>query len=65
MAETLQYSEKIITRHSGDLYRIASIIVDKSFKDEAIVNPLNHKDFYYTDGEGEKINMGIFEVAEK
>ena len=30
----------MLSRHSGDLYRIASIIVDDTFTDEFTVNPL-------------------------
>ena len=63
MADTLKYSEKILSRHSGDLYRIASIIVDNSFNAEAIVNPLSKSE--YLGEEGDALNMGIFEVAEK
>lgn len=63
MADTLKYSEKILSRHSGDLYRIASIIVDDSFNAEAIVNPLSKTE--YESGEGDALNMGIFEVGEK
>lgn len=42
MADTLQYQPTILSRHSGDLYRIASIVVDDSFTDDAIVNPLGN-----------------------
>ena len=40
MADSLQYQKTILSRHSGDLYRIATIVVDDSFTDDAIVNPL-------------------------
>ena len=40
MASSLQYQKTILSRPSGDLYRIASIVVDDSFTDDAIVNPL-------------------------
>ena len=63
MASTLQYSDKILSRHSGDLYRIASIIVDDTFNDQAIVNPL--RKLAHSDDLDDDLNMGIFEVAER
>ena len=63
MADTLKYQETILSRHSGDLYRIASIIVDNTFSDDAIVNPVNNS--YDVNNKKDIVNMGIFEVAER
>ena len=63
MADTLKYQETILSRHSGDLYRIASIIVDNTFSDDAIVNPVNNA--YDINNKKDILNMGIFEVAER
>lgn len=60
MTQSLQYQQKIHSRHSGDLYRIASIIVDERFTDDVVVNPLGSQG-----GQAEKLNMGIFEVESK
>lgn len=62
MAQSLRYQANIHSRHSGDLYRIASIVVDDTFTDDVAVNPLGSaKDEDLKD----KLNMGIFEVDTK
>jgi hypothetical protein len=62
MAQSLRYQAKIHSRHSGDLYRIASIVVDDTFTDDVAVNPLGSANL--TDLK-DKLNMGIFEVETK
>ena len=64
IADSLKYHDAILQSQSGDIYRIASIIVNDKFSDDAIVNPMGYenenKDNDAENESSDKINLGIF-----
>ena len=61
--DTLLYEDNILCTDTGDLYRIASIVVDDRFTDDVTINPVHDPN---NDNEVvDKLNAGIFVVSEK
>lgn len=61
--DTLLYENNVLCSDTGDLYRIASIVVDDRFTNDVTVNPVQDPNNDKKDVD--KLNVGIFVVSEK